>query len=261
MPVLRVAIVQHDVVFEDAPATLERLGPKIQAASAEGAGLILLTEMFATGFSMATERVAEPAGHGIGAQFLAEKAAATGAVVAGSLPILEPGATRPVNRFLFAFPDGTTTAYDKLHPFSYGGEDHHYAAGDKVVQLRVGDLVLTPFVCYDLRFADVFWSVAERTEAYVLVANWPASRQAHFRALVVARAIENQAYVLATNRVGRGGGIDYGGGSLVVDPFGEILAEAGGNEEILLVDVDPARVAEVRERYRFLADRRQADRP
>ncbi len=253
---MRVALVQHDVCFEDAPATLERLTPKVQAAAAEGAGLILLTEMFATGFSMATDRVAEPAGSGPGSRFLAERAAATGAVVAGSLPVLDPGADRPVNRFVFAFPDGTTASYDKLHPFSFGGEDRHYAAGNQLVQLRLGDLAVTPFVCYDLRFADAFWSVADRTDAYVLVANWPAPRQRHFRALAIARAIENQAYLLATNRVGRGGGIDYAGGSLVVDPFGEVLAEAGGNEEILLVDVDPGRVADVRHRYRFLADRR-----
>ncbi len=253
---MRVAIVQHDVVYEDALATLERLGPMVQAAAADGAGLVLLTEMFATGFSMATDKVAEPAGTGPGSRFLAERAAATGAVVAGSLPVLDPGATRPVNRFVFAFPDGSTVTYDKLHPFSHAGEDRHYAPGDKVVQVQVGGCALTPFVCYDLRFADVFWSAADRTDAYVLVANWPSVRQAHLRALVVARAIENQAYVLATNRVGRGGDLDYAGGSLVVDPFGEILAEAGANEEILLVDLDPARVVEVRDRYRFLADRR-----
>ena len=253
---MRVAIVQHDVVYEDALATLERLGPMVQAAAADGAGLVLLTEMFATGFSMATDKVAEPAGTGPGSRFLAERAAATGAVVAGSLPVLDPGATRPVNRFVFAFPDGSTVTYDKLHPFSHAGEDRHYAPGDEVVQVQVDGCALTPFVCYDLRFADVFWSVADRTDAYVLVANWPSVRQAHLRALVVARAIENQAYVLATNRVGRGGDLDYAGGSLVVDPFGEILAEAGANEEILLVDLDPARVVEVRDRYRFLADRR-----
>ena len=253
---MRVALLQHDLAFEDAPATLSHLRPLVDGAAAMGAQLVVLTEMFATGFSMDTERVAEPAGDGPGARFLAQAAARTGATVAGSLPVREAEDRRPVNRFLFAFPDGTVASYDKIHPFAYGGEDRHYDAGDKVASLRVAGVALTPFVCYDLRFADVFWQAAERTDAYVLVANWPATRQAHFRALVVARAIENQAYVLATNRVGRGGGIDYVGGTIAVDPFGEVLAEAGNAEETLLVDIDPARVAAVRDRYRFLADRR-----
>lgn len=253
---MKVALVQHDLTFEDAEATLAHLAPLVDRAAEKGAELIVLTEMFATGFSMATERVAEPAGDGPGMRFLAEAAARTRATVAGSLPVLEPGNSRPVNRFLFVTPGGTVAAYDKIHPFSYGGEDRYYQGGDKVTSLVVGGVALTPFVCYDLRFADVFWGAAERTDAYVLVANWPASRQAHFRALAVARAIENQAYVLATNRVGSGGGIHYGGGTIAVDPFGEVLAEAGGEEETILVEVDPARVAAVRDRYRFLADRR-----
>ncbi|MDA8297205.1 MAG: carbon-nitrogen family hydrolase [Actinomycetota bacterium] len=253
---MKVALVQHDLTFEDAEATLAHLALLVDGAAAKDVELIVLTEMFATGFSMATERVAEPAGSGPGARFLADAAARTRATVAGSLPVLEPGSSRPVNRFLFVAPDGTVATYDKIHPFSYGGEDRHYEAGHKVTSLRVGGVALTPFVCYDLRFADVFWGAAERTDAYVLVTNWPASRQDHFRALAVARAIENQAYVLATNRVGSGGGIDYAGGTIAVDPFGEVLAEAGSVEETLIVDVDPARVAAVRDRYRFLADRR-----
>jgi predicted amidohydrolase len=252
---VKVALVQHDLAFEDSARTLAHLAPLVDEAAANGAELVVLTEMFATGFSMATDRVAERAGDGPGARFLLEAAARTKAVVAGSLPVFESG-RRPVNRFVFAAPDGTVVSYDKIHPFSYGGEDRHYEAGDKVAFLRVGGVALTPFVCYDLRFADIFWGAAERTDAYVLVANWPASRQAHFRALAVARAIENQAYVLATNRVGSGGGIDYAGGTIAIDPLGEVLAEAGREEETLHVEVDPARVAAVRDRYRFLADRR-----
>jgi predicted amidohydrolase len=252
---VKVALVQHDVVFEDAEATLARLGPRVEEAAASGARLIVLTEMFATGFSMATSRVAEPPG-GPSTEFLLDKAASTKAVVAGSLPIKEPGAARPVNRFLFAFPDGTTLSYDKVHPFSFGEEDRHYQAGSKVVTFLLEGIALTPFVCYDLRFADLFWDAALRSDAFVLVANWPAARQSHFRTLAIARAIENQAYVLATNRVGTGGGIDYAGGSIAIAPFGEVLAEAGESEETLFVELEAARVREVRERYGFLADRR-----
>lgn len=264
---MKVALVQHDVVFEDAAATCAHLGPLVEEAAGQGAQLVVLTEMFATGFSMAAATVAEPPAGGTGGGFLSAMAKRTGAAVCGSLPVhgplpekgghgVEGRAARPVNRFLCAFPDGTTASYDKVHPFSFAGEDEHYEAGSSAGSFHWGGIALTPFVCYDLRFADMFWALAGATDCFVVVANWPAARQSHFRALAVARAIENQAYVLATNRVGSGGGIDYAGGTIAVGPFGEVLAEAGSTEETLLVDVNRPRVEEVRASYPFLADRR-----
>lgn len=252
---MKVALVQHDIAWEDPPANFALLGPLVEKAAEAGAGLVVLAEMFSTGFSMAPERFAEPP-DGPSARFLAEAAAATGACVAGSFPFRAAPGDRPTNRFLCAFPDGSCSTYDKIHPFSYGGEGDHYAPGRTVATFVVGDLSATPFVCYDLRFADVFWGAATGTDCYLVVANWPASRQAHWRALAIARAIENQAYVLACNRVGDGGGIGYGGGTIAVDPFGDVLAEAGSDQEILLVEIDPARVVQVRSRYPFLSDRR-----
>ncbi|HTT89741.1 MAG TPA: nitrilase-related carbon-nitrogen hydrolase [Acidimicrobiales bacterium] len=252
---VKVALVQHDVAFEDPAATCSHLKPLVKAA-ARGADLVVLTEMFATGFSMAAERIAQPSGDAVGVRFLLDMAAGTGAAVCGSLPLRENSSARPVNRFLCAFPDGRTVGYDKVHPFSYGGEDKHYAAGSSVSTFRWQETAVTPFVCYDLRFADLFWAAAASSDCYLVVANWPASRQAHFRALAVARAIENQAYVLATNRVGTGGGVVYSGGTIAVGPLGEVLAEAGEEEETLLVDVSAARVRGAREAYPFLADRR-----
>jgi predicted amidohydrolase len=253
---VKVALVQHDVAFEDPSWTCGHLAPLVEGAAREGAQLVVLTEMFATGFSMSPERVAEPATGGVGARFLLDMAAGTGAAVCGSLPVRDDPSSQPVNRFLCAFPDGTTVGYDKVHPFSYGGEDKHYAAGSSVSTFQWERTALTPFVCYDLRFADLFWPVATSTDCYLVVANWPSPRQSHFRALAVARAIENQAYVLATNRVGTGGGLHYGGGTIAVGPFGEVLAEAGDGEETLHVEVSPDRVREVREAYPFLRDRR-----
>ena len=253
---MKVALVQHDVYFEDAATTCEHVRPFVKAAAAEGARLVVLTEMFATGFSMAPEKVAELPAQGVGGRFLLEMAAETGAAVCGSLPVREPGAPRAFNRFTCAFPDGRTVGYEKIHPFSFAGEDAHYGAGSSVVTFPWEGLAITPFVCYDLRFGDAFWAVAGKTACFVVVSNWPAARKDHFRALAVARAIENQAYLLATNRVGSGGGLDYAGGSIAVGPFGEVLAEAGDGEETLFVEVSSDRVAEVRAAYPFLADRR-----
>jgi len=252
---VRVAAVQHDVAWEDRDATLARLEPQLRAAAGAGARLVVLTEMFPTGFSMEPERVAEAEG-GPSTDFLRTRAGELGVWLAGSVPIRPDGAVLPVNRLLLAGPGGELEHYDKLHPFTYSGEHEHYAAGTRRVTVDVEGVRVTPFVCYDLRFADEFWAEARGTDCYVVVANWPAARRAHWQALLVARAIENQAYVVGVNRVGEGGGLNYAGDSRIVDPLGEVLAAGAGGETILLADVDPAVVAETRRRYPFLADRR-----
>jgi predicted amidohydrolase len=253
---MKVAAVQHDVVWEDREATLARLEPQLKAAAGTGARLVVLTEMFPTGFSTEPERVAEPEG-GPTTEFLRTQAAELNVWMCGSVPTHPAGGGRPVNRLLLAGPGGELWHYDKIHPFSYSGEHEHYAAGTKRVTFDVDGVRVTPFVCYDLRFADEFWAMAHGTDCYVVVANWPSSRRTHWQALLVARAIENQAYVVGVNRVGEGGGLHYAGDSRIVDPLGEILAAAAYGETILVADVDPVVVAETRKRYPFLADRRQ----
>ena len=252
---MKVAAVQHDIVWEDRDATLARLKPQLKAAAGTGARLVVLTEMFPTGFSTEPERVAEPE-LGPSTDFLMSQAAELGVWLAGSVPTYPAGGDRPVNRLLLAGPGGELCRYDKIHPFSYSGEHEHYAAGTQRVTFAIDGVRITPFVCYDLRFADEFWAMAQGTDCYVVVANWPSSRRTHWQALLIARAIENQAYVVGVNRVGEGGGLHYAGDSRIIDPLGEVLAAGAGGETILLADVDPVVVAETRKRYPFLADRR-----
>ena len=257
---LRVAVIQHDIVWEDRDATHAHLVPKIAVAAREGARLVVCTETFATGFSPDTASIAEPF-DGPSVQFLAAQAAEHGIWVGGSVPEIAPGATLPGNCLVLAGPEGQRHRYTKIHPFTYAGEHERFSAGSERVVVEIEGVRCALFVCYDLRFADEFWALAPDVDAYVVVANWPAARREHWRTLVRARAIENQAYVVAANRVGSGGGLDYAGDSAVVGPFGEELAvapDAGptGAEVTLLADLDPARVAEVRAEYPFLRDRR-----
>ena len=252
---MKVAAVQHDIVWEDRDANFERLGPMITAAAAQHARLVVLSEMFSTGFSMATERVAERA-DGPSVHFLVDRARAHDVWVCGSIPEQPAGAERPFNQLVLAAPDGAVHRYAKIHPFGYGAEPEHYAAGDASLTVDVEGLRCSFFVCYDLRFADEFWPLAPSTDCYVVPANWPQQRRAHWSALLRARAIENQAYVVGVNRVGEGGGLTYAGDSVIFDPLGESLTSAGEAECIVLAEVDPGRVAAVRERYPFLADRR-----
>jgi predicted amidohydrolase len=253
---VKVAAVQHDICWEEPAATTEHLTPMIAGAAGTGARLVVLTEMYSTGFTMAPDRVAEPP-DGPSSAFLVDQATRHGVWLAASVPTIDPALPRPVNRLVLAGPDGRQHRYDKIHPFSYGGEHEHYAAGTSFLTVDVEGLRVSCFVCYDLRFADEFWALAGDTDCYVVVANWPAARRHHWRSLLTARAIENQAYMVGVNRVGAdGNGVAHAGDSMIVDPLGEALATGAGSEAILVAEVDATVVAGVRARFPFLADRR-----
>jgi predicted amidohydrolase len=253
---MRVAALQHDIVWEDPAANFERLAPWIAAAAAAQARLLLLTEMYSTGFSMRTDVTAEPPG-GPSTEFLQTQAKAHGMWIGGSVPEQTDEAPLPYNTFVLASPDGELSRYRKIHPFTYSKEDQHFAAGDGFVTVDVEGVAVTPFICYDLRFADEFWATAPTTDCYVVPANWPDTRRHHWTSLLQARAIENQAYVVGCNRVGDGGNsLHYTGDSRIIDPMGEVLAAGSSGETLLLADVDVARVRETRERFPFIPDRR-----
>jgi predicted amidohydrolase len=253
---VRVAAVQHDIVWEDPKANFERLAPQVALAADSGARLVVLTEMYSTGFSMRTDEIAEPV-DGPSTQFLVEQARVNDVWLCASVPELADGADRPFNQLVLAAPDGTLHRYAKVHPFSYGHEHEHFASGDGYVTVDVEGLRVTPLVCYDLRFSYAFWDAAPQTDCYVVVANWPASRRVHWQVLLRARAIENQAYVVGANRVGHGGKLDYAGDSCIVDPLGDVLVDAGGVETVVVAEVDPATVSATRAKFPFLADRRR----
>ncbi len=256
---MRVAAIQHDIAWCDRDANFAHLAPLIAGAAGAGARLILLSETFSTGFATDRDDLGEPEG-GPSSQFLTEQARLHGVWIAGSCPEIAidapPDDQRPYNTLVLASPEGEQHRYRKIHPFTYGGETKHFRAGDQFVTVDVEGLRVSLFVCYDLRFADEFWELADDTDAYLVPANWPEARRLPWMALLQARAIENMAYVIGCNRVGSGNGLPYSGDSRIIDPLGEILASAAQSESILLADISAERVAEVRDRFRFLQDRR-----
>ncbi len=255
---VRIAAVQHDIVWGDRRANFARLAPMVRSAAGSGAQIVLLTETFSTGF--VTDRpVGEPEG-GESSQFIVEQASTHGIWVGGTCPEIPDDASaddqRPHNSFVLAGPAGEVHRYRKIHPFTYGGEDRHFRGGNELITIEIEGLRVSPLVCYDLRFADEFWQLAKATDVYLVPANWPEARRVHWQALLQARAIENQAYVVGCNRVGEGGGLAYCGDSRIIDPLGELLATASRTESILLADVSADHVASTRERFPFLRDRR-----
>ena len=243
---LNVALIQSDLVWEGIEENLARFDAAVDRLDGE-IDLIVLPEMFTTGFSMAPGGKAEPMA-GSAVSWLRGKARARGAVFTGSVMIEENG--RFFNRLVWATPDGDVAVYDKRHLFRYAGEEKHYTAGTARITPVCNGWRIRPFICYDLRFPIWTRNLNLAYDLAVFVANWPARRSAHWRALLTARAIENQSYVIGVNRVGTdGNGLAYDGCSMVVSPTGEIVTEAVGEAAVLRATLERGPLDDYRDTF------------
>jgi omega-amidase len=260
-PALRVALGEYDTGWHDPAGSLDRAERVVADAARAGARLVVLPEMCATGFTMDAERWAEPL-DGPSARRLAGMAAAHGVWLLAGLAVRAASEPVAYNVAALLDPSGAVAAtYRKQRLFGFAGEHASYGAGVEPVVAVVDGVRIAPFVCYDLRFPELLRRVAREVDAMVVIANWPAARRAHWDVLVRARAIENLCYVVAVNRTGRGGTLDYDGGSAAHDPWGEPMdAPAHASGAPAVVSIDPARVADVRARYRFLDDYAEDER-
>jgi predicted amidohydrolase len=248
-----VAGLQTDIAWEDPEENFRRVAAAVERAVVTGARLLVLPEMFATGFSMSAERVA--GWSTATSAFLADTARRHAVWVLGGFAA--PGERRPRNVCALFDPGGSEALrYTKIHPFSHAGEDRCYEAGDAIATVAIEGLRVTPLICYDLRFPELFRVAARATDLFLVIANWPTARTAAWTLLLAARAAENLAYVLGVNRVGVGDGLEYGGDSALFAPTGECLASAGHHPDAVVGTVDGRRVADLRDRYAFLDDRR-----
>ncbi|HAF68677.1 MAG TPA: carbon-nitrogen hydrolase [Acidimicrobiaceae bacterium] len=251
---LRVAAIQHDIVWEDPDSNFQRLTPQIESAVAAGGQLLVLSEMFSTGFTMNSAKCAE-ALDGASHEFLLMQAVKHQIWITGSVPMRwEDGIA--YNTLNLVAPNGDTYRYKKIHPFTFSAEPENYGSGNEFLQVDIGGTRITFFICYDLRFADEFWQTAQSTDLFVIPANWPAGRRMHWQTLLQARAIENQAYVLGVNRVGEGDELSYAGDSALIDPWGETITSGMSDETVLIADVDVEVVKQTRTTFPVFQDRR-----
>jgi omega-amidase len=232
---VRVAAIQFDIAWEDKPANHETIERMLDEAGTAAGTFVVLPELGDTGFSFNLDAIVDDRTLPWATDLARRREVWLQAGYAERGPdgrgrncaaIIDPsGAVRGV--------------YRKVHPFSYSEEPEHYAGGDEVIVRRCAEVLVCPLICYDLRFPEL-WRLAARagTEVFTIGASWPAVRKAHWRALHIARAIENQAYVVAVNRVGRDPALAYAGGSMIVAPTGEILAEGGNEPVVLTADLD-----------------------
>lgn len=247
---MEVLLVQARLRWKDPAQNRQHLESLV---SSEGghADLVVLPETFNTGFLGDTDLPAEDM-EGPTVGWMKTLARRHSCAMAGSVVITERDAR--YNRFIFVTPEGECTHYDKRHLFAFGGEDMRYTAGDQRVILNYRGWRINPQVCYDLRFPAWCRNRGDY-DLMLLVANWPKKRVHHWSVLLEARAIENQAWVIGLNRVGRdGNGLAYPGQSVVHDPGGACVANLESEETARLVGIDLERVRETQENFPFLAD-------
>ena len=262
MSTLTVTTIQPNLQWEDKTANLRRLGDMIDGIGGH-TELVVLPEMFSTGFSMRPEALAEPMdGPTIG--WMRSVAARKKIILTGSVIIEEEG--HYFNRMVWMLPNGRHGYYDKRHRFAYAGEDDHYTAGQKRLVASVKGWKILLLVCYDLRFP--VWSrqqplpplspeipPAHEYDCIIYVANWPERRSHAWKTLLLARAIENQSYVIGVNRVGDdGNNIAHTGDSMIIDPLGETLYHAAPKEEIFTITLEKQQLDTIRQRFPFWRD-------
>lgn len=243
---LRVTIVQSMLHWEDAAANRAMFSAKLHTLKGT-TDLVVLPEMFTTGFSMRSTELAEDMS-GATVQWMGEQAKAIDAALYGSVIISESG--KFFNRGLFVKPDGEVTVYDKRHLFRFANETDHYSAGTERVVVEWGGWRILLQICFDLRFP-VFARNRSDYDAVLYVANWPEARRFPWSQLLIARAIENQCYVAGVNRVGMDGkGIHYTGDSVVIDPRGATIGQVESSQEgASTITLDRTALEDFREKF------------
>jgi omega-amidase len=256
MSSLSITTIQTNLFWEDKEANLRQLAEKIYAIE-ERTEIVVLPEMFSTGFTMQPQLFAETM-EGESIEWMQRIAADKRIVLTGSLIIKEED--RYYNRLIWMLPNGQYGYYDKRHLFAYAGEDQHYAAGNKRLIASVKGWKINLQVCYDLRFP--VWArqhIGEQAvpeyDVLIYVANWPERRSHAWKTLLCARAIENQCYVVGVNRVGTDGkNINHSGNSLIIDPLGEVLYHKADEEDVFTIHLEKERLDEVRAKFPFWKD-------
>ena len=243
---LKVTLIQTSLFWENIESNLCLFDEKIDSIRDE-TDLIVLPEMFTTGFSMNAEKLSQEM-DGKAAVWLREKSRSRQTDITGSMIISENG--KYFNRLLWAKPDGTLFHYDKRHLFRMTGEEKVYSAGDRNITVELKGWRIRPFICYDLRFPCWTRNINNSYDVAIFIANWPEKRTSHWKTLLPARAIENQCYVIGLNRVGDdGNGYYHSGDSSVIDPAGIIIFRKQDEESVFTASLSYTALQEYRKSF------------
>jgi predicted amidohydrolase len=256
---MQVIGLQIDSVWENKAATHEKVLKLLDKAKPQPGALVVLSEMFATGFSMNVAEIHDDAGET--QNFLSRTAAERKIHLMGGVVTTDKSGmeVRGRNEAVVYSPEGKEIArYCKLQPFSLGGESEHYVAGDQICLFQCRDFTVAPFICYDLRFPEVFRPAAAKgANLIVVIASWPSVRDDHWVTLLKARAIENLAYVVGVNRCGNDPKLYHSGRSMIYDPHGRAMADAGSEEGWIEAQLELQTLLDWRRKFPALNDMRR----
>lgn len=264
---MNIAIIQPDTAWQDRAANFQKLEHLLDQVSSQKPELVVVPEMFATGYTFETQMMEDPEGPTF--QYARDLARRRSLYVQATFPencdiensqgVTPDGLAKGFNTSVVFDPSGRGLCrYHKMHPFSLVKEHHFYNRGEDLPVFELGSFNAATPICYDLRFPEIFRQATYRgANLFIVAANWPQERVHHWRSLAIARAIENLSYVVAVNRVGTGGGMTFVGNSLVVSPAGEVLLETDAREQAVVVSIEMDEIRRTRQRFGFLNDVRE----
>ena len=249
---IKFGLAQMDIAWEDPAANMKKCATYFTSAKAEGVGVLVFPETTCTGFTNNAGPAAAAFPYVLGE--MQKMSAQHGiAAVFGAIAL---GQAKAQNRCIALAPSGDVLwQYTKIHPFSYSGEDRYFEKGAEIAFGEIGGSTCSPFVCYDLRFPEIFQAASGRAEILIVIANWPAARIGHWDVLLKARAIENQSFVVGVNRAGEGNGVAYCGHSAAIDPMGAAMHPVSEGAGLIAVEVDPEICHTYRQGFRVKQDR------
>lgn len=250
---MKVGLTQMDITWEDKEKNMKTVDKLVKQAAGQGVELLIFPEMTLTGFTMNTAYAGEEMLFSPTLRFFKEQSVKQHMAIA--FGFVEDFGEEYYNKFMIVSEGRVVYDYDKIHSFNFAEEGAHYIGGHEVKCVTLHNLRMAGFVCYDLRFPEIFQAVSNETELIMVIANWPKERILHWETLLRARAIENQCYVVGVNRIGKGNGLEYIESSMAFDPMGERLTKAHSRAELMVIDVEGKIVAQCRKQYPFKEDR------
>jgi len=250
---MRVGITQFDIAWEDKDQNMIMAEKLMAEAAKQQVDILAFPEMTLTGFTMNTKLAGEEMLFSPTLTFFKKCSVKYNmAIVFGCV---EDFGGEYYNKLIVVSQGKIIMDYDKIHPFNFGEEGKHYIGGHEVKKASFKDMVISGFVCYDLRFPEIFQAVSDDAHLIFVIANWPKERVSQWEALLRARAIENQCFVVGVNRLGIGNGLEYVASSMAFNPLGECMTEPGSKESLQIVDVSVDCVNRVRRQFPFKQDR------
>lgn len=256
---MKIGMIQLDIAWQSKAENYSKAKELIKEAASRSCEIVVLPEMFNTGFSMAIEKIGEEL-FGETSEFLRKAAAEFQIGIIGGYPVLENTGKGKNAAIVIDEKGNIISTYFKIFPFSFVKENHYYDSGQSPILFKIRGMNASVFICYDLRFPEIFRRVARNVHCIFVIANWPSSRIEHWNTLLKARAIENQCFVIGVNRIGiDGNDLMYPGNSHIISPSGQDLCSGSSQDELIIADIDLGQVDEVRNEFPFLDDMKITD--